>query len=444
MDALVEEKSPFDRRTYRLGILNGALFMGSLAFSHPSRVLSGLILRLGGSTRSIGLLLTLMEAGWLLPQLLLARWIQSLPFKKPIYVFSVFWRLGFWGLLLLAMGLWSHDPPRLLMALFLCSSLYSLGDGFAGLPFFDIVGKAVPPHRRGSFFGWRRFLGGLIGIGGGFVVRWALSERSGIPFPWNYAFLLGIAYLLVAVALVAFCFVRERPGRTKAVPAMALYLKEGGRLLKAYPAFRMLLAWRWVGAFAGVAGLFYPSFALKRLQVPEASLGWFITLGAISSTFSNLYWARISDRRGNRSLLRRSALLNLLAASLALLSSLLSPASHTLAYGLLLAVLLLSDAAIAGEMIGDVNYLLEVGKEEERPVVIGFMNAFTFPLVLLPLLAGQLLQRIPYEALFAGSLLARLLNFTLSWHMTEPRENPLKGNFAPEERKGNFWENFFV
>lgn len=422
MDAVVEEKGPFDRRTYRLGILNGALFMGSLAFSHPSRVLSGLILQAGGTTRSIGLLLTLLEIGWFLPQLFLPRWIQSLPRKKPIYVFSVFWRMGVWGVLLLLMVLWAHEPRRLLGAVFLCYSLYGLGDGFAGLPFFDIVSKAIPPQRRGSFFGWRRFLGGLIGIGGGFIVHWTLSEDSGIPFPWNYTLLLGIAYLLVAVALVAFCFVREPPGRTKAIPDMAFYLKEGGRLLKAYPAFRMLLAWRWIGACAGVAGLFYPSFALERLHVPPASLGWFITLGAISSTFSNLYWARISDRRGNRSLLRRSALLNVLATSLALLSSLLSSTSHALAYGLLLAVLLLGDAAIAGEMIGDVNYLLEVGGEEERVLIIGFMNAFTFPLVFLPLLAGQLLQRIPYEALFAGSLLARLLNLTLSWHMTEPRE----------------------
>jgi len=175
-------RSDVNRRNFWLGVANGVLYAGAEALTDPSVVLTYFTSLLTTSKLPVGLVAPMRIGGWFLPQLFVSGIIQRQERKLPIYTQLGVVRALAWGLMVLA--LWFiTDQAVLLGFLFLFLIAYSLAEGLAGLSFMDVVGKVVPPDRRGAFFGARRLGGGGLALASSAVVAWALSERSGLKFP---------------------------------------------------------------------------------------------------------------------------------------------------------------------------------------------------------------------------------------------------------------------
>ena len=61
------------RHNFRINLLEGALFISSLAFVSPQIVLPALLVEMGGGNIIVGLLSVVVYAGAFLPQILAAR-----------------------------------------------------------------------------------------------------------------------------------------------------------------------------------------------------------------------------------------------------------------------------------------------------------------------------------------------------------------------------------
>jgi len=122
------------RRNFILGVLNGALFQLSNVFISPFLVLPLFVRYLTGSHILVGLVPSIQDAGWFLPQLVASRYIQHRPQKKVYYSATAIVRILSWGFLTLA--LFTLGGNRLLLLVIFFS--LPVVSSFAALP--EVVG----------------------------------------------------------------------------------------------------------------------------------------------------------------------------------------------------------------------------------------------------------------------------------------------------------------
>ena len=412
------------RRNFLLGVSNGILMNLARALTETSLVLSWFVSQLTGSNFLIGLIGPIRDGSWFLPQLLVSGYLQRRQRKLPLYNAMGLVRLISWGAMALSVFL-VKDRRLLLLLFYLFLTVTSLGAGFAGLSFMDIVGKAIPPRRRGSFFAARLFFGGIAGLGGGALVGYLLGGRSGLDFPTNYAVLMFASFIAVSLAMGSFALVIEpvEAINSERVPLIR-QLRRAIDLPRRDANFRRFLAMRLCLMVAQVAMPFYIVYAQRAFQVPASMLGVYQTGLTLASVVSNLAWGRISDQQGNRRLVRISNLVGMAMpiAALAMpsLSRFVPSLSGTIPY--LFAVIFVAMGSYrAGTTIGNVNYLLEIAPAEERPLYIGFTNTVLGVAMFASAVGGLIVDLAGFAVLFWLALIFYGLAFLLSCRLREPR-----------------------
>ena len=413
------------RRNFSLGLANGALFNLSASLLDPSLVLTWLASQLTSSNFLIGLVMPINQGGWFLPQLLVSGYLQGRKRKLPVYVAMSVPRALCWTSMALALFL-INDQRVLLIFFYILLTVYSLADGTAGLPFMDVVAKAIPPTQRGAFFGWRRFLGGILALGGSLVVKYVLDERRGLAFPHNFGVLFLLASLTMSAAMSCFGLVVE-PVEPVLNQSMALsgQVKRALHLPRRDVNYGRLLGVRLLAAAAGMAIPFYIVYAKRVLGVSAGMVGVYLIWATLAGIASTLIWGRISDRRGNRGVILLASLVGLSMPLAALFIPLLvgwQPSMAAYVPSAFAIVFALSTIFQMGLMIGYHNYLLDIAPAEDRPLYIGLANTLTGLTMLASAVGGLIVDLAGLAVLFwvaaafyAGALL-------LAGRLREPRE----------------------
>jgi hypothetical protein len=387
------------RQAYRLGVANGVLFNIGMAFVDPATVVPNFIARISGSDLVVGLFSAIASGGWFLPQLLGAGWVQSRPYKRPMYIATTATRTVGWVLALpLTYLLAGRHPTAALVGFLFCYSLDAFGGGLAGPAFLDIVAKTVPASRLGGFFANRAFWGGLGAIGAAMLVRSILGAR-GPSFPTNYCLLFGLALATFLPGWLAFMAIREPPSRLGEEQSLLAFLKGAPAVIAADPRYRLLLASRLLLGAAGLAFPFYIIYCRRVLGAPESEVGTYLALQMAGSVVANPLWAYLNDRRSPRTLVVFSAGVSLAFPALALLASLVPHATRFGGAAFSLVFFLLA-AAGSGTFIGYTNYLLAISPEEQRPLYIGVQNTLFAVTTFLPMLGGLVLKLASFQLLF--------------------------------------------
>ena len=395
---------PLVKRTFVLGIINGAGFIFGWSLLNPSTVLPVLVKELMGEKMIyLGLMTWVMNSGWFWPQVLLQNVYETRPRKLAYYTLSAVVRTAAWALIT-ALLWWGQTVPRPLIysALVVLLFIYTSGGGFGTTPFWDIVAKSIPANRRSSFLGIRQFLGGLLAIFvGGMLIRACLEPRPEWPFPRNYGVLALVGFVVITFALVAFCLVRE-PVRTVHSHHLPLrrQLRRGPRIFRRDSDVRGFI---YVRALATLAGaLTFPflfRFMTDELNTPIAAAGYFTSVQMLSSTVSNIVWSYVGDRYGSRSLLQWTTVLVLAVPVAALAGSLLPTDPLFRLYGLVFSqqflamtgAFLLLGVAATGQALAEINYLMEIAPERKRPTYLGINALVTTVLAASPVLGAMLI-----------------------------------------------------
>jgi MFS family permease len=415
------------RRNYRLGVANGVLFALGESLSSAGLVLALLVRQLGGSLALVGLLPSLQSGGFLLPQLLVGSRLQSWPYKLPLYRRAALARIAAFVAVIgaiFAAGVVSHTVSLWLIVI--CYSVYNLGGGTSTLAFQDVVAKVIPPRRRGSFFGTRQLLGGLLTFAiAGPLVRWLLGESSPLAFPQNFGALCTLALVAIAIGLMSFALVEEPP-QAHVGPPMRLgdVLRRAPVILRSNRNYRWFIVSRMLTRVGQIAEPFYLVYATEALGLPASVAGVFLAVRAITGALSNLVWGRVSDRRGNRQLVLLSGVLVICPPALALAGPALAAALGLGQGGLLAAmglVFLVGGAASDGNQLAGSTYLLEIAPEDERPTYIGLANTTLGIVTFLPVLGGYLVTYAGYGGTFALGMTFAMLGLGASSRLSEPR-----------------------
>jgi MFS family permease len=415
------------RRNFSLGMLNGAFFNLFSALLDPSLVLSWFVSQLTTSNFLVGLIVPIQQGGWFLPQLLVSSYLQRRQRKLPVYSCMAGVRVLIWGLMALAIFL-IEDAAVLLVVFFSLLTVYSLAAGLSGICFVDIVAKAIPPTRRGAFFGWRLFLGGLLALGGSLLVKYILDEQRGLAFPDNYAILFLLSFFALCAGLGSFSLVVEplEPVNEERV-SLGRQFRRALALPHRDENYQRFLTMRLLLMAAEIATPFYIVYAKRALSVSVSMVGVYLTGSTLASFASNLLWGRISDRRGNKLLIVLANSLGLFIPVVALfivpLTDLL-PRLRGLAPGLFGLVFVLAGASKSAGMIGNLNFLLEIAPVDNRPLYVGFTNTIVGIALLASSVGGLIVDIVGFTVLFSLALAFYAVALFLTLRLQEPREVP--------------------
>lgn len=393
------ERFEHTRINFAMGVIHGTLFQAGLAFSSPTTVLPVFLSHFTGSLALIGLFSAIVTAGGVLPQLLVAHELERRVRGKPLLVTAIWIRAASWGVLGLVTWLCAGcGPTVILAALLVLLFTFSTAGGVANVPFTNIWGKTIPPRLRGRFWGHRQLWGGLLAVGSGYVVRRVLA--SPIAFPHNYALLFLFSFALIALSYVALSSVRETSGEAHGARApFRRYLGGAARLFRTDKDFSWFALAQGATMFFQFAVPFYVLYGRARLGMPAEEIGLLIAAQMAGAIGSNLLWGWLSDRFGNRSVIRLTAAATLAIPALALFAG-------TAGWQLLAPLFVLVGVVSSGSKIGFVNYVLEIAPAPERPTYIALSGTLGGLLALLPILGGWVVDVASYRLAFWISLAA--------------------------------------
>jgi len=404
------------RRNVLALITDSGSFGGALGFMGYSTVMPRMVLDLTASEPLVGLITTIWNGAWLLPQLFVGRWMANRPHKKPILLKSALIGRSGIGLFAIALVL-NLDKSWLFILLAAALALFRGLDAVSAVAWFDIISKVLPPNVRGRVLGWTQTAAFLMQFGASFVVVWALSG-AGPSFPMSYALLMGLAAVLLMVSFGGLLFLIEPPGDV--ANNVSGRLNVGAHvqhIFKTDRAFRLNAIGRLLIGGIGLATPFYVVQATEVLNVPKDSVGLFLAAQTIGGVVSSLILGSISQRRGSHIVIRATMLLALIPPAIALLLNLFARQDVTLATIGSVVIFAAMGATDGSFLLGFLQHVLEIAPPAERTAYTGLANTIGGLTVIAPTIGGVLLQATSFPVLFIVTILFPIAGLVVAWMM---------------------------
>ncbi|MBM2840306.1 MAG: hypothetical protein HW412_834 [Bacteroidetes bacterium] len=400
---MIPSLRPLDRRNFLINIAEGLLFIAGAAFISSQTVLPALVSRLGGGNIAVGSVAVIMWVGLFLPQVFAARYVETLPWKKPWAI----WVGGIQRAFILGLGLsillfGESNPALALMGVLVCFALSQIGLGIATPGWFDLFAKVTPLGMRGRLVGIRNSIGGAAAFVCGLLLTWMLASFS---FPLGYALACFGAFALQFMSVIVQSnLVEERPSRVVERRPMAQYLRQLPDVFRRNKPFRRFII---MSAFLVVANMpmgFFTVYALREFGGNESVVGQF-TLAMVAiqvvSGFANGY---IADHYGHKAALICAASGMLCASVWALLAP--SLAWFTLVFCFL-------GINLGSELMLRYNMSIEYGPIEHRSTYIGLMNTALAPFYLASIAGGWLSDHFGYHIVFILGALSSIIGIII-------------------------------
>lgn len=415
-DMLPPDQNSKLRHNAAVNILDGAFFgFGIMGLASYVTIIPLFLSYLTDSTALIGFVAALFHIGWQIPQLLTSSYVAGLSrFKPMVLVTTLFERLPYFGLALVALALPTIGADAALILTLILLAVQSLGGGFTGTPWQSMISKIMPVHRLGAFFGAQSAAVNLFGTGGALLASLILKQ---LEYPISFSFL----YFLSGLSLVLSFFFLAWTYESKSAPADVaerLNWRDFGRrlrqILRANDNFRWFLVARCLTSLSLTVISFYTIFGIRRFDMSPELVGIMTSVLLLSNTLSSAVVGWIGDRWGHRRVLITANLLTLLGIFIALTAT-------DVAW--FYAVFALTGIVNATQWTTIMTITVQFCSVAERPFYIGMANTLVAPVtVFAPIIAGWLVDAASFELTFSIFALAGLLSILVFiFPMEEPR-----------------------
>lgn len=294
--------------------------------------------------------------------------------------------------------------------------LFGLFSGMQSVTFQFTLSKLIPVYIRGRLTGFRTLIGGVMSsivamLGGSYFI-----DHNTLGNGYATTFLL--AFGLTALGLITLAAIREPelPAVRDQV-SLSGHLREIPGMLRDHPGYLRFIIARGLAGLAAAAVPFYILYAGETKALSGADLGILTVAFLLTQTVVNFAWGMLADRTGNRLVFISSVAI--WGISVVLL--LLSPGT------MIWLILTFSGLGVGmgGFQIGSTNLILEFGKREDLPMLIGVANtANSLMFAVGPILGGLFILSASYEALFwvVVALKAASVAVTVAF-VKEPRDD---------------------
>lgn len=419
--------------------LDGVLYFSALTFLDATILIPLFLQHTGGSAMLIGLAAAIRQIGFILPQLLTARYLNKIP-RLNRFVFWSYLVCRFAFLLVIVALLHEPHSSAVLIAFFIGYTMFTLGEGITQVPWMDVFGRTIRAQNHGKSFGLMQTFGALGAFAGGLVIQEVLSHPERYPYPNNFLILFALAFGLLLIATLSFLYVKECPHRRPA-PAesgeKSFWATLGNlpRTWRTHAAFRRLLI---IQTLIGAHQLVMPFYILYAQTLPGVDavlIGALVMAQIIGAMAGGILFGSLSSRWGNRAAVLFNSGFNLLVPLLMIFAGLAGGAEHvrqlvTASFFLL--------GLVGGGWIGFTNYLLEISNDETRGSYVAYLNTSSAPLAILPVFSGSLTGVLSYPAMFAIVLIIMLAALYYSLRLPSTTTRYRRGDRAARlDRKTN-------
>jgi MFS family permease len=410
-------------RNYRwnfiVNALDGASWWLGMSFISATVILPLYASHFTQNPLLIGLIPFLSNAGYLLPQLFTANWVERAPRKKvfPVTIGFFLERVPIFLMAPAAYFLAIRQPGLALAAFLGLLAWHCLGAGFVIVGWQDMIAKIIPVDRRGRFFGVTNFIGNGTGILGALAVPFVIERYE---FPHGYVLAFAAASVMVLLSWVFLSMAREPAVPSSKRPVSQLeYLRSLPAVLRRDPNFRKYLAASIIFGLSGMATGFLVVYAVQRWHLPDAQASGFTIAQQIGLALANLFFGFLADRKGHKLSLEICALLSLVSLGLAVAA----PAPLWF-----YAIFFLRGAIFAGSFISGTSIIYEFTQAENRPTYIGLANTLAgIAGGIAPILGGWLAEVAGYPVMFVVAAVIGVIAWgLLRFGVREPRKKAAK------------------
>lgn len=412
------------RRNFIVNALDGASYWFGYSFIAPTVILPLYISHFTSNPLIISLIPFLNTAGFLIPQLFTANFVERSARKKffPVNLGFFLERMPVFLLPVTAL-LFAKNRPALALATFLlCYIWYSFGAGLIIVGWQDMIAKIIPVDKRGRFFGITNFVGNTSGILGALAVPFLLEHFT---FPQGYVVAFTAAAVLILMSWIFLALTHEPPLKLKKPHVSQIeYLRSLPRIVRRDPNFMRYMIFQIVFSVSGMAGGFLIVYSSRTWHLPDSQAGAYVIAMQVGQSLANLFFGFLADRKGHKLVLELSILISAVSFGLSFF------APDPLWF---YPIFFLRGATQAASIISGISIVMEFTTPEDRPTYFGLAN--TIPGIagsISPLIGGWLAQSAGYPITFAISAVIGLAGFIiLRWTVREPRHHG--PNALPQE-----------
>lgn len=386
-----QPEKQFYKHNFFAFLWHGVFLYIANAFTQITTVQASLIYILTGSSLLSGLLFSANRIGSIMPQLFFVGWVERSAKKKPFLLAAVLIR----GSAMLAMAAILYFSAHIKSAysislIFAVMLVFFFAGGMGDISYYAVFSKTIDPGKRGKNFGWRYFIGGILGLGAGWLTKRILSGE--ISFPANYALLYLLSGSALFIAYAGFSSLKELPDAGKKTQANWY---RHFQIIKKNPNFLKFIFVEILLSAAIVLMPLYIIYAKQELNLPLSLIGIFVSTQIAGEIIAGPLWGRIGDKLNFRLVL---FIIGIMSAFIPLLALFLP----TIDAHLYIFVFFLIGMTYKGLSIGISNYLLEIAPRESVPSYVAVKNIMQLPTIIYPILGGLLINYISYTLLFCG------------------------------------------
>jgi MFS family permease len=403
-DALPDDHPLDARRNVITFTGDTTAFMVGTYFIPVTTVIVGLASLLTTDKTLIGVVGMVWSVSWFLPQLVAANMVRGKRRQKRyLMIPSIIGRNLF-----LVIALWlfvtqAVNPLLTVWVLIVSLAVFNVMDALAGVAWFDMMSRTLSARMRARVVAIGQFAGGVLGIGAALIVQQLLAP-SGPAFPNNYAVIFFCTWVFMMISLVIIAFLRETPmaeseqqhaADTNLMTSLKASLRED-------PVLRRVLLVRALTGIEIMAASFYLVFAREQLGLDESAIGTFNIAIIIGGLAGVALFGWLAERFTALSVIRSSALMQLISPTIALLFVLAGAtagvSTQTIIIGFFI-VFLLRGAIEHSLVLGVIGYLMDSAPQRHRAMYVGAINTLSGVVALSPVLGGIIIDALSAQGM---------------------------------------------
>jgi MFS family permease len=400
------------KRNFFANILDAGFWFFGDSFVASYTILPVFMSTLTDSPILIGLIPALEGAGWFLPQLFLAKHLESKNRRLPLVLkLGVFDRLPYLFLALGAFLILKVDNNVAIILFLVFYGIKVFSSGLVALPWQELIATVIPVSHRGRYWGFSLVLGKLLGLFGAFIAGLMLVR---ISYPLNYAYMFLIGFVCAVISYF-FLSLNVEPEIKRQTSAISISvwgrIKSILRRDKNFAAFLVNRGFVFL-SFMGLG--FITVYGIERFDLPISYSAVFTGVMLGTEIVGYGIWGTIGDKDGYKRVIEVS--------NVFLIVGLLTLLFVETIWGLFIVFGILSFAH-SGEFIADQNIAMEFGEEADRPTYIGMSKTLIGPFLLAaPIIGGGIVKLWGYQSMFLTALVISMIAFVIiKFFVKEPR-----------------------
>jgi MFS family permease len=402
------------RRNFLVNILDGGFWFFGDSFVAAYTILPVFMSTITDSPVLIGMIPALEGAGWFLPQLFFARYLEGKNRRLPIVLkLGILDRLPYL-LLALCAFLTLRIKPEIMVAIFLLIyTVKVVSAGLVALPWQELIATVIPVSHRGRYWGLSMIAGKSMGMIGAGIAGLMLTN---LAYPKNYGYMFLIGFACSSISYL-FLSLNIEPEIERAANQSKISIWEKVKeILDEDKNFGTYLVNRGF-VFISFMGLgFIAVYGLDRFNLPISYSAVFTGVMLVSEIVGFGVWGMIGDKYGYKRVIEYSNLFIILGLSMLVLAGTVE---------LLYVVFGIISFAHSGEYIADQNIAMEFGEEDKRPTYIGMSKTLVGPFLLVaPIIGGGIAGQWGYQSMFLTALIFSIGGFVIiKFLVKEPRHS---------------------